>query len=332
MKSTIKDIAKLAGVSTATVSKVINNKDQNISQSTRERVLALAKEHKYIPNRIARGLVTRYTKTIGLIIPDITNPFFPGIARGVEDKASVEGYNIIYCNTDDNLDKEDKCTSMLIEKMVDGVIIVASDKRKNEFKNLSNVYIPVILVDRDIDIDGIKGKVLVDNFDGAYQGVNHLLSIGKRNIVFITGPMTTNTAIDRLKGYKKALEEYDIPFKKEYVLEGVFKKEWGYKATDKLIKEGIKFDALFCGNDLIAISAIKALKDNKISVPDDVAVVGYDDIYISTLVDPELTTISQPNYDMGFKAAEMLVDMIEERKIEENRIVLKTELKIRKST
>ena len=332
MKSTIKDIAKLAGVSTATVSKVLNNKDQNISQATREHVLAIAKEHKYMPNRIARSLVTRHTKTIGLIIPDITNPFFPGIARGVEDKASIEGYNIIYCNTDDKLDKEDKCISMLIEKMVDGLIIVASDKRRNEFKNLSNVYIPVILVDRDIEIEGINGKVLVDNFYGAYQGVSHLLSKGKKKIAFITGPMTTNTAIDRLKGYKKALEDHDITYNEDYVLEGVFKKEWGYEATDKLIKEGIKFDALFCGNDLIAISAIKALKDNEILVPNDVSVVGYDDIYMSTLVDPELTTISQPNYDMGFRAAEMLVDMIEERKIEENRIVLKTELKIRKST
>ncbi|EOD01782.1 LacI family DNA-binding transcriptional regulator [Caldisalinibacter kiritimatiensis] len=332
MKVTIKDIAKHAGVSMTTVSKIINNKDQDISQATRDKVLKIMKEYNYVPNTIARSLVTKKTKTIGLVIPDIRNPFFPELARGAEDKANEEGYNIIFCNTDDDVSKEEKYISMLAEKMVDGIIFTASSKRTSGFDILSKKSIPIILVDRDIDFVGVKGKIIVDNFQGAYEGVIHLLECGYKKIAFISGPLSSNTSICRLDGYKKALKSYEIDFKEECILEGDYKSEWGYKAVNTLLSKGIEFDGIFCGNDLIAIGAIKALKENNIVVPKEVGVVGFDDIYIANLVEPQLTSVKQPNYEMGYKAVEMLIDIIDNKKDKVEDLVLSTELIKRNST
>lgn len=334
MKVTIKDIAKIAGVSTATISKVLNKKDKDISEPTRQKILNIAKEYNYIPNTMARSLVTQKTKTIGLIIPDITNPFFPEIARGAEDKASEVGYNIIFCNTDDNLEKEEKYINMLMEKMVDGIIFTQSAKRKEELKNLKLRSLPIISIDRDMKYEEIKGKVLVDNFKGAYDGVKHLLERGSRKIIFITGALNTNTSIERLEGYKKALESFEIPFDENYVLEGKYRSEWGFEAVQMLFEKNVEFDAVFCGNDLIALSVMKALKDAGKSIPKDVKVLGFDDIYMAKLAEPELSTVRQPNYKMGYKAVELLIDIIENpsKKDREEKIILETELIIRKST
>ena len=334
MKITIKEIAKIAGVSTATVSKILNKKDKSISEPTRQRVLDIVKEHNYIPNTIARSLVTRQTKTIGLVIPDIANPFFPELARGAEDKANESGYNIIFCNTDDNVDKEEKYINMLIEKMIDGIIFTQSAKRTKGFEKLKIGSTPIVLIDRDMELEGVVGKVLVDNFTGAYDGVNYLLSRGYRKIAFITGALTTNTSKRRLNGYKKALEDFNIPYDESYVLAGEYKSQWGFRAINHLFDSKIDFDAVFCGNDLIAISVIKALKDAGKSIPDDVAVLGFDDIYMAKFIEPELSTIRQPNYEMGYKAVEILVDILEnpEDKDVKRELLLNTELVIRQST
>jgi len=189
MTTSLKDIARLADVSIATVSMILNNKDQNISASTRENVLRIAKESNYIPNAMARSLIIGQTKIIGLIIPDISNPFFPELARGVEDIANVSGYNVIFCNTDDDLGKEEKCFEMLAEKMVDGIIFAHSAKRTGGLESHIRENIPIILIDRDMDLDNVKGKVLVDNLHGSYQGVKHLLEKGYHRIAFITGAL-----------------------------------------------------------------------------------------------------------------------------------------------
>lgn len=334
MKITIKEIAKIAGVSTATVSKVLNKKDKNISEPTRQKVLDIVKEHNYIPNTIARSLVTRQTKTIGLVIPDIANPFFPELARGAEDKANESGYNIIFCNTDDNVDKEEKYINMLIEKMIDGIIFTQSAKRTKGFEKLKIGSTPIVLIDRDMELEGVVGKVLVDNFTGAYDGVNYLLNKGYRKIAFITGALTTNTSKNRLNGYKRALEDFNFPYDEAYVLAGEYKSEWGFSAIKQLLDNDIDFDAVFCGNDLIAISAIKALKDAGKSIPNDVAVLGFDDIYMAKFIEPELSTIRQPNYEMGYRAVEILVDILEnpEDVDKKRELVLNTKLIIRQST
>lgn len=332
MKVTIKDIARIAEVSTTTVSKIINNKDGNISNATRERVLKIMDDYNYTPNKIAQSLVTKKTNTIGLIIPDIRNPFFPELARGAEDKANEEGYNLIFCNTDDDIEKEEKYINMLVEKMVDGIVFTASSKKHTGFENFKKFSIPIVLVDRDIDVEGIQGKVIVDNFIGGYEAGKHLLKLGHTEIIFLSGPLKSNTSINRLNGYKKALHEFNIDLKEEYILEGYYRSEWGYEATMDLLNKDKKFTALFCANDLIAIGAIKALKEKNIKIPQEISIVGFDDIYMARLIDPELTTIKQPNYEMGYKSVEILINILEDKKENNKNINLKPELVIRKST
>lgn len=334
MSITIKEIARLAEVSTATVSMILNKKDHNISPSTREKVLAIAEEHNYIPNNAARSLVTRKTNTIGLIMPDITNPFFPEIARGAEDKASEERYSIIFCNTDDSLKQEEKYIEILTEKMVDGIIFAHAADSEETCIGLYKSKTPVILIDRDYRNENVKGRVVVDNENGSYTGVNYLIGKGYRKILYIAGAFITQTAKDRLAGYKKALMENNIEFDESLVKSGSYRSEWGYQAIEQFLKEQTSFDAVFCGNDLIAFGAIKKLKEAGIGVPDDVGVMGFDDVYLSSMMEPALTTIKQPNYEMGYRAVELLLEVLE-NKAEGNidrEIVLKTELIVRKST
>ena len=331
---TIKDIAKEAGVSIATVSMVLNGKDKRIPDSTRTKILEIVKKNNYIPNTVARSLVTNRTKTIGLVIPDITNPFFPEIARGVEDKAREARYSIIYCNTDDNLVQEDRCIDILIEKRVDGVIFAHSADRQGGPTELQRLKVPIILIDRDYDFPNVRGKVLVDNFKASYEGVTYLLDQGYCNIAYIAGPMNTNTGKDRLLGYEKALEDRKIAYRPEYIKIGDYKREWGVEATTMLLQENLPFDAIFCGNDMIAIGAMKALKAQNMKVPDDVGVMGFDDIYMASMMEPELTTVKQPNYEMGYHAADLLIEAIEmdgESQKPKN-IILNTGLSIRHST
>ncbi|MCR2043703.1 LacI family transcriptional regulator [Anaerosalibacter massiliensis] len=332
MSITIKDIAAIAGVSTATVSKVLNGKDKDISQATREKVLKITKEYNYVPNNVARSLVTKRTKTIGLIIPDITNPFFPEIARGAEDKAQEKGYSIIFCNTDDDIEKENKNINMLVEKMVDGIVLAASAKEELNIERSRYNSIPLVLVDRDSNLEGINGKVFVNNISGAYQAVSYLLENNYKNILFLSGPLSTIPSKDRLKGYKKALKEKRIDYNDELVIEGEYKYSWGYEIGKKVLDSKIKFDSVFCGNDLIAFGVMKSFKDRGLNIPKDIGIVGYDDIYMSRLVEPTLTTVKQPNYQMGYRAVEILINIIEGKEKIDKDIVLETKLIIRKST
>lgn len=332
MKATIKDIARLAEVSTATVSKVVNGKDEKISSATRERVMRIINEVGYVPNRIASSMVTKKTKTIGLIIPDIANPFFPELARGVEDLASKEGYTLILCNSDDSLEKEDAYIDMLQEKMVDGIIFTASSSRTEVSSALKKVRIPVITVDRDID--GLKSqrKIVVDNETGAFEAVSYMIDRGYKRIFHISGPMTSKPAQERYRGYLHALKAKGIEPVGGHLISGTYTGEWGYNGVQELIKRGIEFDGIFCGNDLIALGALKALHANKIDVPNSVGLVGYDDIYMAQMVNPELTTVKQPNYEMGYQAAELLLNMIKGLEPDKTSNVLKTHLIVRGTT
>lgn len=332
MKITIKDIAKLADVSIATVSKVVNHKDQNISEETRQRIWELIEEHHYVPNRIASSMITKKTHSIGLIIPDITNPFFPEVARGVEDYANAAGYHVVLCNSDNNPDKEVSYIAMLQEKMVDGIIFTSSGLRMHDSKGLLKFQIPVITVDRDIENLKTQGKITVDNANGAYNGVSLLLSKGHKRILHLSGPLSSKPAEDRRIGYQMALQEYGVPYDEQLVYEGSYTTEWGYSGLKMAVEKQLAFDSIFCGNDLIAIGAMKALHELGIKVPEDVEIVGFDDIYIATIVTPNLTTIRQPNYLMGYKAAEMLIELIKHPNKHIEDVVLKTELIIREST
>ncbi len=332
MKITIKDIAKMADVSTATVSKIVNHKDQNISHATRQKVLDLIEAHNYVPNRIASSMITKKTHSIGLIIPDITNPFFPEVARGVEDYANMEGYHVVLCNSDNKLDKEVSYIGMLQEKMVDGIIFTSSSLRNKVSKEFLRLQIPVITVDRDITGMRAQGKITVDNTSGAYQGVSYMIERGYKRILHLGGPMTSKPALDRFEGYRNALSDYGIQFDEKLFFEGNYNAQWGYEGVLEALTNKIEFDGIFCGNDMIAIGAIKALNEKGISVPGNVGVMGFDDIYMATVVTPNLTTVCQPNYQMGYKAAEMLIELIKHPEAKMMDVVLKTKLVIREST
>lgn len=332
MKITIKEIAALANCSTATVSKVVNGKDQKISLATRQRVMAIIDENSYIPNRIASSMVTKMTHSIGLIIPDITNPFFPEVARGVEDYANKVGYHLILCNSDNQPKKERAYIGMLQEKMVDGIIFTSSCLNEENFNQMNSLQIPVIAVDREIKDKKFQGKITVDNFSGAYEAVSYMITCGYKRILHISGPMTSTPAQNRYSGYRKALTDYSIAFDPRLVIEGNYKSESGYEATVEALKLPVPFDGVFCGNDMIALGAIRALQEARIKIPEDVGVVGFDDIYLATVVSPRLTTVRQPNYQMGYKAAEMLISLIHNPKSTISDVVLKTELVVREST
>ncbi len=332
MKITIKDIAKMADVSTATVSKILNKKDKNISDTTRNKVLEIIDRYNYVPNRVASSLVTKKTNTLSLIIPDIVNPFFPELARGAEDKANEMGYNLILCNTDNNTQKEEAYVDMLKEKMVEGIIFTASSRRTDKFEKLTSFNVPVITVDREIEGLKAHGIITVDNIEGAYKAVKYLLSRGYTRILHLTGPMTSKPSRDRYEGYLKALRDENIAIEGDLLYEGDYSSEWGYEGICRALKEGIEFDGVFCANDLIAIGAIKALKVKGYSIPNEIGVIGFDDIYMAKMIDPDLTTIKQPNYEMGYRAAELLINMIEKKDVKTNKYILNTELIIRKST
>lgn len=331
-KITIKDIAKLGGVSIATVSKIINGKDHDIGEATKKRIELIMKEENYVPNRLARSLVTKKTKTIGLVIPDITNPFFPEIVRGAEDKAQEEGYSIFFCNSDDSLEKEEKYIQNLMEKMVDGIIFTASSKRITEGELLSNANIPMVLVDRQIESKNIRTSILVDNKEGAKIAIKHLIELGHKKILHLTGPKEARITQARLEGYKETLEESKIDIDENLIQFGEYKMGSGYEGILDILNRNIDFTAIFCGNDMIALGVMKALKEKKIKVPKDISIVGFDDIYVSSLIHPSLTTISQPKYQMGYKAVAVMIDILEGRIQSHENMILMPELKIRETT
>lgn len=328
---TIKDIAALAGVSKTTVSKVLNNKDEKISNATRQKVLDIVKQKNYIPNKMAQSLVTKETKTIGVIIPDIRNPFFTDIVRGIEDKAFKEGYNIILCNTDESSKKELKAINTLIEKMVDGIIFAPYSKGELNLNDYDLLTKPIVLVDKKLNIKNLKGIVTLDNKEGTYLATNHLVGNNHKKILYLSGPLKNKISKDRLKGYKKALKKADIKYDESLVLKGEYSLEWGYEIIKKL--KYINFTAICAGNDLIAIGAIKALKERNIRVPKDVSVVGFDDIETSSIINPQLTTIKQNSYSMGYESANILIKNLEKKSFNNiEKITFKPELIIRDST
>lgn len=331
MKITIKEIAKHANVSIATVSKVVNHKDQNISKATRQRIYDLIEKYNYVPNRVASSMITKKTHSIGLIIPDITNPFFPEVARGVEDYANQLGYHVVLCNSDNNPSKEASYIGMLQEKMVDGIILTSSSLSMKAANPYHRMQVPVITVDRDIENLESLGKISVDNLNGAFIGVDYMINRGYKEILHLGGPLTSKPSIDRLQGYKLAHTKNQLTCDLERIFEGNYTFEWGHKGVTEAFDNNVSFDSIFCGNDMIAIGAIKALHERGLRVPEDIGIMGFDNIYMASVVTPSLSTVSQPNYQMGSKAAEMLINLIQNPNTTVKNIVLKTELIVRES-
>lgn len=311
MPITMKEIAELAGVSKTTVSKVINNKDHNISKATKDKILNIVKEKNYVPNKLAQGLVTKRTNNIGLIIPDIGNPFFTDISKGVEHYARGKGYNVVFANSDENFENEVQSMEMLIENRVDGIILAPSSNTSNEDKTYENIKVPLVLVDKNIEALNKKGLIKVDNKNGVHEATKHLIDLGHKKILYISGPLKNEIATQRLEGYISALEENDITINKENIIEGQYKREWAYDFIKA--NKNLDFTAICCANDLIAIGIIQGLLENNIKVPDQISVIGFDDIQTCKLISPSLTTIRQPAFEMGKKASEILINYLENK-------------------
>ena len=327
---TVHDVAKRAGVAPITVSRVINNSGY-ISESTRNRVEAVIKEIGYVPNTLARGLRSKRTNTMALIVTDITNPYFTLMARGVEDVAGDSNYTVIYCNTDESETKEEKYANILAQRQVDGVLLVPAGGNDRTIKFFGSNGISVVVLDRRIP--GVETDfVCSDSVDGAKLLVKLLIRLGHKRIAIITGTKSVSTSVDRVTGYKQALKEAGLS-DNELVYYGEFNQQSGYDLTKQAMMQSPKPTAIFGANNFILIGIIKALHDLKFNVPEDVSVVGFDDLPESMLVTPFLTVATQPAYEMGRLATELLLNRISGGLSDEcQELILPTEIIERKST
>lgn len=313
VKFTINDIARLANVSKATVSRVINNKPQGVSQEVREKVLKIIEEVGYQPSLLARGVATSHTCTIGVIVPDIINPFFQRLVVGIEHFADEKGYTVLLGSSNNETKKEKRYIDVFRSKGIDGLIITTSGSPQDTKHGNINTDIPVVLVDRKEVGFSYNVAVYGDNKKGGYLATKYLLEQGYKKIAFLGGPRYIENTRDRLLGYKKAYEEKHLPIDKANIIFGEYGAQSGEKMTRQLLDNGSVFDAIFAACDYIAIGAIKELNKEGHDVPKDIGVVGFDNIYMGELFDPALTTVDQHVEQMAEHATHLLIEMIEDK-------------------
>jgi len=319
------DIARRAEVSLGTVSHVINGKVA-VSVEVRSRVQKAIDDLGYHPNQVSRALRTNRTNLIGMIIPDIMNPFFPAVVRGVEDVAFKASYRILLCNADNDVAKEMAYLNDLRSLMPAGIILIPSLDHK---LSRQDDY-PMVCIDRR-PTDWIGDSVTVENYEGGYTAGKHLSQLGHRKIGIIRGPHNVTTSGDRIRGFNKALGESGIIVSPEYVQEGLFDQESGYTCALRLLRLVPRPTAIFTANDLMAVGALSAVKASKLHCPQDVSILSFDGLSLTDFTDPALTGIVQPSYQLGHAAARLLLDRINGDTTPAKSIVLQTELKIRDS-
>jgi LacI family transcriptional regulator len=328
-KLTINDIAKLAGVSKGAVSYVLNNKP-GVSEEVREKILRIIEEYGYKPNKLSQALAGKRTNFIALVIPDISDVFYAKIIKGVEKTLSKHGYFLNLYSTHANPEKEHQVFDFLNMGIVDGVIVMAYHINESFIKKIIDTKIPFVFIDYPYDNDRVY-SIIVDNEEGGFKATEYLISLGHRKIAFIHGSKEAWDSELRFRGYLKALEKYDIPFNEKLVSRGDFTKEGGYKAVKDLLNSHERFTAIFSANDHMAFGAIKALKEEGLRVPEDVSVIGFDNIEASALSNPPLTTIMQPTYQLGEVSVKILIKLLSGETLDQKKYLLKTQLIERKS-
>ena len=309
MTITIKDIAEKAGISYATVSRALNGK-YGVNPETRRQVLEIAASLNYSPNAIARGLVKKKTLSIGLIIPDITNPFFPEVARGVEDYSEKRDYSIFLCNSNWDKNKENRYVRLLVEKRVDGLIIAPSASTVTDEDRKVFSRLPVVLMS-GVQPGSGTASVVVDTVKGGFIAGRHLVERGARKPCFIGGAEDSFSVKERYEGFLEAVTAAGIPLLPPYVKFGDYRQKSGYRIMKELLLTDEKPDAVFASNDLLAIGALEAIREAGIRVPEDIALIGFDNIPTAAFRGVELTTVDHPKYRMGELAAEILLEKIE---------------------
>ena len=302
----MRDVAKQAGVSITTVSHVINS-TRFVSPELRGRVLEAMKALRYRPNMLARGLRLKETRIIGLLVPDNVNPFFAQVSRVVEDVGFMAGYSVILCNCDGKLEKELAYVDLLAAKQVDGIVFIATGGEKQIVDLLSEIGIPFVMADRQIENADVD-MVLVDNFGGGHRATSYLLSLGHRRIGCITGPHDATPSADRVRGYRAAMRDCGLDKIEDLIVPGDFRHDGGEKAMLQLLDLADPPTAVFACNDLMAIGALSALWSRGFRVPENMSLIGFDDIPEARLTIPPLTTMAQPIAEIGKQATEMLLE------------------------
>lgn len=311
MKITIRDIAQKANVSTTTVSRVLNNKP-DVGKETVQKIKRLIEELGYQPSSIARGLVLKKTYTIGLIIPDVCNPYFPELLRNVEDEAKKYNYSTIFCNTDNIPENEIKVINLLRSKQVDGLIISSSSDSKGTLEQLTKMHeehFPFVLIGMLGNDESYKkfSSVTIDNFESGYNATKYLIDLGHRKIAHITGLPDLNTCIGRREGYKQALKDSNIIFKQEWLVHAGYTGESGYSCTKQLLHLQDRPTAIFTANDLLALGCFQALSEEKIAITNEISLIGHDDVFT---IYPKITTMRQPKREIAQKSVEFLLRQI----------------------
>ncbi len=308
--ATMKDIARLAGVSTSTVSHVIN-KSRFVSDEIAERVNNAAQQLNYAPSALARSLKMNRTKTIGMLVTTSTNPFFGEVVKGVERSCYHQGYNLILCNTEGDNQRMKASINTLLQKRVDGLLLMCSTlegERLDVFDRYPDI--PIVVMDWG-PILFASDKIQDNSLQGGYMAAKHLIESGHKEIGCITGPLIRHQAQMRYEGYKRALAEAGIAINPDWIVESDFECEGGYQAFEKLYERGKLPSALFVSNDMMAMGVIQAASQRGLRVPDDLSLIGYDDVHIAKFMTPALTTIHQPKYRLGKAAVDTLLYRLE---------------------
>lgn len=327
--ASIYDVARESGVSVFTVSAVVNNKS-HVGKKLRERVEEAIRKLKYRPNLIARSLAKQRTHTIGMIVPDIGNPFFPLVVRGAEDAAQKHGYNLLLCNSDDTLEKEERAIELLLSKRVDGILLTkaAEDFRPALRQMIKEAGIPFVLVMRTYP-KLTKDAVITDDYQGAYDAVCHLARAGRRRIGLVGGPLKVSNAMARWQGFHDALKAKGLTFEKELVIEGDYRIESGFRAGHALLSH--RPDGIYVANHLMTVGLLKAAEEMGLSCPEDFGLVSFDDYPWLGVFRPRLTTVELPKHQLGSEAAELLIERISGGRRKAGVIKLPPELRIRES-
>lgn len=332
MKMTMDEIARLAGVSKATVSRVLNDKAEGVGEKTRIKVQQVLEQVGYEKDKTLPSAAKTGYGSIGLILPDITNPFFSDIARAVEDQARAAGYFVILANTNFSQETEKQYIVNFLAKKVDGIILIPSGSHSNDVHRMPAKYdTPMVLLDRKFVNDRDWLGCYSDNAYAAFRACELMYKHGVRDIAYLSGGTSVSTSQERLEGYRAALDYYNLPISSDLIQCGNYTVESGYDAIVALEKANVTYHGILAANDLMALGAIRALREFRYRIPEDVEVIGFDNISFAVYCDPPLTTIQQPTSMMGRKACEMVLQMIQGKRIQQS-VTLYPKLVIRKTT
>ncbi|MBT2726428.1 catabolite control protein A [Bacillus sp. ISL-75] len=331
MNITIYDVAREASVSMATVSRVVNG-NPNVKPVTRKKVLEVIDRLGYRPNAVARGLASKKTTTVGVIIPDISNIFFAELARGIEDIATMYKYNIILSNSDQNKDKELHLLNTMLGKQVDGLVFMGGNITAEHVEEFEKSPVPIVLAG-SIEESNKMPSVNIDYEEAVYDSIKEFIEKGHKNIAFVVGPLhEPKNTFKKLRGYQRALQDSGIPYNEELVVEGDYTYDSGIEAIEKLLEAADRPTAILVGSDEMALGVVHGAEDKGYKIPEDFEVITSDNTRLSLMVRPQLTTIVQPLYDIGAVAMRLLTKLMNKEKVSEQIVVLPHRIEHRQST